>query len=60
MSVRVLGWSGPRSGKIGVSFDAFSYAGVLGVTVVADPMIVTDPAALTEELAHAFDRLISP
>jgi WS/DGAT/MGAT family acyltransferase len=46
-------------GNIGVSFDVLSYAGVLGVTVVSDPVIVADPDRLTEELAHVFASLIS-
>ena len=47
-------------GNIGVSFDVLSYAGVLGVTVVTDPEIVTEPDRLADELAHVFASLISP
>ena len=46
-------------GNIGVSFDVLSYAGVLGVTLVSDPVIVADPDRLTDELAHVFASLIS-
>ena len=47
-------------GNIGVTFDVLSYAGVLGVTLVTDPEIVTEPNTLTEELADVFASLISP
>jgi diacylglycerol O-acyltransferase / wax synthase len=45
-------------GNIGVSFDVLSYAGVLGVTVVSDPQIVTEPDGLVEELAAVLARLL--
>ena len=33
-------------GNVGVSFDVLSYAGQLAVTVVADPVVLVDPADL--------------
>jgi WS/DGAT/MGAT family acyltransferase len=43
-------------GNVGVSFDVMSYAGQLGVTLVADPSVVPDQDVLTvlleDELAH--------
>jgi diacylglycerol O-acyltransferase / wax synthase len=47
-------------GNIGVSFDVLSYAGELGVTVVTDPVIVTDPDRLVGALSHRFAALVSP
>jgi WS/DGAT/MGAT family acyltransferase len=44
-------------GNVGVSFDVLSYAGALGVTVVADPVIVPDLDRLTEMLSEALARL---
>jgi hypothetical protein len=43
---------------VGVSFDALSYAGVLGV--VTDPEIVTEPDRLTAELIQVFAILLEP
>jgi len=45
-------------GNVGVSFDILSYAGRLGVTVVADPKVVPDQDLLTDLLAAEFRRLL--
>jgi diacylglycerol O-acyltransferase / wax synthase len=45
-------------GNVGVSFDVLSYAGVLGVTIVTDPEIVTEPEALTVALNEVFGSLL--
>jgi hypothetical protein len=39
-------------GNVSVSFDILSYAGTLGITVVADPHNVPDLEALTRSLEH--------
>lgn len=44
----------------GVSFDVLSYAGVLGVTVVTDPEIVTEPDRLISELIQVFVMPLEP
>jgi WS/DGAT/MGAT family acyltransferase len=44
-------------GNVGVSYDVLSYAGVLGVTVVADPDVVPDLDRLTGLLRDALARL---
>jgi hypothetical protein len=44
-------------GNVGVSFDVLSYAGTLGVTVVADPEAVPDLDLLTRFLSEALARL---
>ena len=45
-------------GNVGVSFDVLSYAGQLGVTVVADPDVVPDQHLLTGLLAAELARLL--
>jgi diacylglycerol O-acyltransferase / wax synthase len=47
-------------GNVGVSFDVFSYAGVLGVTVVTDPEIVTEPDRIEAALTGVFASLLEP
>jgi hypothetical protein len=42
----------------GVSFDVLSYASVLGLTVVTDPDIVTEPDRLTSKLIQVFVILL--
>jgi len=44
-------------GNVGVSFDVLSYAGSLGITVVADPLVVPDLDLLTGFLAESLARL---
>jgi diacylglycerol O-acyltransferase len=44
-------------GNVGVSFDVLSYAGTLGITVVADPDRVPELDLLTELLADGLRRL---
>ncbi|WP_433754576.1 wax ester/triacylglycerol synthase domain-containing protein [Nocardia sp. CA-135398] len=44
-------------GNTGVTFAVLSYAGTLGVAVIADPVIVPDQDALAESLSTAFGRL---
>jgi hypothetical protein len=44
-------------GNVGVSYDVLSYAGTLGVTVVADPGVVPDLDRLTGLLSEALERL---
>jgi diacylglycerol O-acyltransferase len=44
-------------GNVGVSFDVLSYAGTLGITVVADPDLVPELDLLSELLADALRRL---
>ena len=44
-------------GNVGVSFGVLSYAGVLGVTVVADPDIVADLDPLARSIAAAYAHL---
>ena len=57
--VRSITPAAVNPGNIGVSFDVLSYAGVLGVTVVSDPEIVTEPDYVAAELAGGFDRLLN-
>jgi hypothetical protein len=45
---------------VGVSFDVLSYAGVLGVTVVTDPEIVTEPDTLISKLIQVFVMPLEP
>ena len=47
-------------GNVGVSFDILSYAGQLVVTLVADPVIVPDQAALTADLASELAHFSGP
>lgn len=56
--VRAIVPAAVNPGNVGVSFDVLSYAGVLGVTVVTDPDIVTEPDRLTAELAQVFATLL--
>ena len=58
--VRTIVPAAVNPGNIGVSFDVLSYAGVLGVTVVTDPEIVTDPDRLKDELVHVLVSLLTP
>ncbi len=44
-------------GNTAVTFDVLSYAGRLGVTVVADPAVVPDLAHLTERVGARLDEL---
>ena len=44
-------------GNVGVSFDVLSYAGTLGITIVADPDVVPDLDQLTRLLSEALARL---
>lgn len=46
-------------GNVGVSFDILSYAGQLGVTVVADPDLVPDQEQLTHLLSDELRQLLS-
>lgn len=48
-----------QPGNVGVSFTALSYAGVLGVTVVADPVVVPDHYRVAADLAGALAALTS-
>jgi diacylglycerol O-acyltransferase len=45
-------------GNVGVSFDVLSYAGVLSVTIVSDPQIVSEPQRLADALNDVFTRLM--
>ena len=45
-------------GNVGVSFDVLSYAGVLAVTIVSDPEIVTEPETLAGALNDVFASLL--
>ncbi len=45
-------------GNVGVSFDVMSYAGQLGVTVVADPAVVPDQDVLTHRLEDELAQLL--
>jgi WS/DGAT/MGAT family acyltransferase len=56
--VRAVVPAAVNPGNIGVSFDVLSYAGVLGVTVVSDPEIVTEPDRLVDELARVLASLL--
>ncbi|MEU0869526.1 wax ester/triacylglycerol synthase domain-containing protein [Nocardia brasiliensis] len=44
-------------GNVGVTFAVLSYAGTLGVTVIADPDILTEQSSLTDALATRFRRI---
>jgi len=57
--VRTIVPAAVNPGNIGVSFDVLSYAGVLGVTVVTDPEIVTEPDRLKDELVHVLVSLLT-
>jgi WS/DGAT/MGAT family acyltransferase len=46
-------------GNVGVSFDVLSYAGHLGVTVVADPDVVPDQDQLTRMVSDELVTLLS-
>jgi WS/DGAT/MGAT family acyltransferase len=46
-------------GNVGVSFDVLSYAGTLGITVVADPDVVPDLDLLTRFLSETLGRLLA-
>jgi hypothetical protein len=54
-----LGFSAYHA-TVGVSFDVLSYAGVLGVTVVTDPEIVTEPDTLISKLIQVFVMPLEP
>jgi diacylglycerol O-acyltransferase / wax synthase len=58
--VRTIVPTAVNPGNIGASFDVLSYAGVLGVTVVSDPSIVTEPDRLRDELADVLANLLQP
>lgn len=45
-------------GNVGVSFDVLSYAGQLGVTLVADPGVVPDQDVLTSLLSTELAQLL--
>jgi hypothetical protein len=45
-------------GNVGVSFDILSYAGQLGITVVADPDVVPDQEQLTHLLSDELRQLL--
>lgn len=47
-------------GNVGVTFDVLSYAGTLGITVVADPDVVSDQAELTAALERELRALTPP
>jgi WS/DGAT/MGAT family acyltransferase len=47
-------------GNVGVCFDVLSYAGTLGVTIVADPEIVPEQEALTGLVADEIAALTGP
>jgi WS/DGAT/MGAT family acyltransferase len=46
-------------GNTSVTFDVLSYAGCLGVTVVADPGAVADPAELADRLRTRLEELVA-
>ena len=46
-------------GNVGISFVVLSYAGVLGVTLVADPLIVPDQDAIAESFEAVCQRLLT-
>lgn len=46
-------------GNVGVSFDILSYAGQLGITVVADPDVVPDQEQLTHLLSDELRQLLN-
>lgn len=45
------------AGNVGVAFAAFSYAGTLSVTVIADPSVVPEVEALTTALATELEQI---
>ena len=45
-------------GNTSVTFDVLSYAGCLGVTVVADPSALPDPTELSARLSIRLDELV--
>lgn len=47
-------------GNIGVTFTMLSYADTLTVSVITDPDIVPEPAALADPLHASFARLAEP
>jgi hypothetical protein len=47
-------------GNVGVTFDVLSYAGTLGITVVADPDNLSELNVLTDSLRAVFLRLAHP
>jgi len=47
-------------GNVGVTFDVLSYAGTLGITVVADPDVVPDQAELTAALERELRAFTPP
>ena len=46
-------------GNTAVTFDVLSYAGRLGVSVVADPVLVPDQAGVTTRLRSRLDELVA-
>jgi diacylglycerol O-acyltransferase / wax synthase len=56
--IRAIVPAAVNPGNVGVSFGVLSYAGVLAVTVVTDPQIVTEPGMLAEDLTQVFDSLL--
>jgi WS/DGAT/MGAT family acyltransferase len=56
--IRAIVPAAVNPGNVGVSFDVLSYAGILGMTVVTDPEIVTEPDRLTAELAQVLATLL--
>ena len=56
-SVRAVIPMAVSPGNVGVSYDVLSYAGTLGITVVADPVVVPDLDRLTGLLSKALARL---
>ena len=57
--IRAIVPAAVNPGNIGVSFDVLSYAGVLDVTIVTDPRIVTEPDRLVDELTRVFASLLA-
>ena len=45
-------------GNVGISFVVLSYAGVLGVTLVADPLIVPEHDSVAESFRAIGQRLL--
>ncbi|MDN5761335.1 MAG: hypothetical protein L0H41_03310 [Microlunatus sp.] len=50
--------SSGSANNVGISFNVLCYAGVLGVTIVTDPEIVTEPARLADTLAGVSANLL--
>ena len=46
-------------GNVGISFVVLSYAGVLGVTLIADPLIVADQDAIADSFEAVCRRLLT-